>query len=158
MNTEILKITQQLKDVYDGEPWFGRSVKSLLADAKANVAFVKPNDQHSVLDLIWHMITWREFTIKSFRNDDEKEPQYFETNDWRKLDHNDKSLLEKGLQRLDKTQLELIEALQNQMDSRLDEIVPGKKYNFRNLLYGIVHHDIYHVGQIAYIIKLLHNK
>jgi len=104
------------------------------------------------------MITWREFTIKSLRNDDEKSRQYFEENDWRDLDHNDKSLLEKGLQRLDETQSELIDALQDQQDSRLNEIVPGKKYNFRKLLYGIIHHDIYHIGQVAYVVKLLQNK
>jgi len=158
MNTEIVQITQQLKDVYEGEPWFGRSVKSLLNDAKPNVSFEKPNDQHSILELLWHMITWREFTIKSLRNDDEKNPQYFEDNDWRKLDHNDSSLWEKGLQKLDETQSELIESLQHQVDKRLNEIVPGKKYNFKSLLYGIIHHDIYHIGQIAYVIKLLQNK
>ena len=156
MNVEIEQITQQIEDVYQGDPWFGRSVKSLLGDVTANISFEKPNNQHSILELLWHMITWREFTIKSLRNDEEKTPQYFEKNDWRDLDHNDKSLLEKGVQRLDETQSELIEALQHQQDSRLNEIVPGKKYNFRNLLYGIIHHDIYHIGQVAYVIKLLH--
>ena len=158
MNTEIVQITQQLQDVYDGDPWFGRSIKSLLKDANPDNSFEKPNDQHSILDLLWHMITWREFTINSLRNNDKKSLQYFEDNDWRKLDHNDRSLLEKGLQRLGETQSELIEALQYQHDSRLNEIVPGKKYNFRNLLYGIIHHDIYHIGQIAFVIKLLQNK
>ena len=158
MNTEIVQITQQLQDVYEGDPWFGRSIKSLLKDANPDCSFEKPNDQHSILDLLWHMITWREFTINSLRNDVKKSVQYFEDNDWRELDHNDRSLLEKGLQRLGETQSELIEALQYQQDNRLNEIVPGKKYNFRNLLYGIIHHDIYHIGQIAYVIKLLQNK
>jgi len=48
-----------------------------------------------------------------------------------------------------------VEVLQQQQDSLLIERVPERDYNFRKLLYGIVQHDIYHLGQIAYITKLL---
>ena len=34
MNTEIEKIMAPLQDAYNGDPWFGRSVKSLIADIK----------------------------------------------------------------------------------------------------------------------------
>lgn len=62
------------------------------------------------------------------------------------------------MQKLDEMQSELIDVLQKEKDNRLIEIVPGRKYNFRDLLYGIVQHDIYHIGQIAYLTKLLQNK
>jgi len=158
MNKEILQITAQLKNTFEGDPWFGRSVKSLLKDVNESTVFEKPNDQHSILELLWHMITWREFTINRLLNDKEKSLEYFEQNDWRYLDHKDKTLWTKGLQILDETQSELIEILQNEKDTRLNEIVPGRKYNFRDLFYGIVQHDIYHIGQIAYLIKLLQKK
>ncbi len=158
MNTQILQITEQLKVAYESDPWFGRSIKSLLNDVEQNTVFEKPNNQHSILDLLWHIITWREFTINALRNNNEKSPQYFEENNWRELDHNDQTLWERGLQRLDETQSELIEALQNQQDIILNEIVTGKKYNFRYLFSGIIQHDLYHIGQFAYIIKFLQNK
>lgn len=158
MNKEILQITAQLKNTFEGDPWFGRSIKSLLKDVNESIAFEKPNNQHSILELLWHMITWREFTINRLLNDKEKSLEYFEQNDWQDLDHKDQTLWTKGLKKLHKTQSELIEILQNEQDSRLDETVPDKKYNFRNLLYGIVQHDIYHIGQIAYISKLLKGK
>jgi|SRR5688500_10667635 len=158
MNTEVLQIAAQLKNTFEGDPWFGRSVKSLLNDVNESIAFEKPNSQHSILDLLWHMITWREFTINRLRNDKEKTLEYFEQNDWRDLNHNDKSLWREGLKTLDETQSELIELLQNENDNRLVEIVPGRKYNFKDLLYGIVQHDIYHIGQIAYLTKLLQKK
>ena len=155
MNTEILQITEQLKEAYEGEPWFGRSIKSLLKDVDENIAFEKPNGQHSILELVWHIVIWRAFTINRLRNDEKTNLQYFEENDWQQLNHNDKTLWKRGLKRLEETQSELIEILQKQQDNILNEIVPARKYNFRKLLYGIIQHDIYHIGQIAYITKLL---
>jgi hypothetical protein len=32
--------------------------------------------------------------------------------------------------------------------------VDERKYNFRKLLHGLIQHDIYHLGQIAYIKKI----
>ena len=32
MNKEILQISSLLKDSFSGDPWYGRSVKSLLKD------------------------------------------------------------------------------------------------------------------------------
>lgn len=132
MNTEILQITEQLKDAYDGDPWFGRSVKSLLKDVYENFAFEKPNDQHSILELLWHMILWREFTINRLRNDETKSLQYFEENDWQVLDHTDKTLWEKGLKKLGQTQSELIEVIQHQQDSILQQNVSGKNIVLEN--------------------------
>ena len=154
MNTEIIKIIALLKDEYNGDPWFGRSVKSLLNDVKEDYVFEKPNGQHSILELLWHMIIWREFTINSFK-EDKKSAEFFEENDWQNLDHNDKTLWEKALQRLDETQTELLETLLPQQDIILEQIVPGRNYNFKKLLYGIIAHDIYHMGQVAYVTKLL---
>ena len=155
MNTEILQIAKQLKDVYNGQPWYGKSVMSLLEETNKSIVFKRPNDQHSVLELLWHMILWREFTINRLRKDESISLKYFDDNDWRELDHNDTSGWEKGLQKIEDTQSELIEVLQQQKDDILLEIVSGREYNYRQLLYGIIHHDIYHLGQIAYVNKML---
>jgi uncharacterized damage-inducible protein DinB len=153
MNSEIQQIIFQLTDTYDGDPWFGKSAKKLLAEASDVKITEKTNEQHSILELLWHMITWREFTISRLEPVDGKDLNYFEENDWRELDHSDKSLWQKGLQMLDDTQLNLIYLLQQQNDNLLNEKVQGRTYNFRKLLYGIIQHDIYHLGQIAYIKK-----
>lgn len=157
MNTEIQKIIALLQDAYNGDPWFGRSVKSLIADVKEENVFEKPNDQHSILEMLWHMILWREFIINSF-GEDQKPPEYFEENDWRNLDHTDTTLWEKGWRRLDETQTQLIETLLLQQDSILETTVPGRNYIFKKMLYGIIAHDIYHVAQITYVNKMLQNK
>jgi uncharacterized damage-inducible protein DinB len=157
MNNELLSIANQFEDVYAGDPWFGKSVTSLLKEVDKSIVFDKPNGQHSILELLWHIVTWREFTISRLRPSD-KTVDFFEENDWRQLDHSNKALWEDGLQRLNETQKELAGLLSSEDDSILRQKVPQRDYDYKNLLYGIIHHDIYHLGQIAYINKLLTNK
>jgi uncharacterized damage-inducible protein DinB len=156
MNREILLLAEQIKETYEGDPWFGRNMKTLLAEVKDSMAFEMPNDQHSILELVWHMVTWREFIISRLRHE-ETDLRYFEVNDWRVLDHADKSLWHQGLQRLQETQQELAVLMQQQNDAILSQRVEGREYDFRKLLNGIIQHDIYHTGQIAYLTKLLKN-
>ena len=155
MNTEILKIAEQLKEAYEGDPWFGKNAKALLAEAEVVDVFETPNGQHSVLELLWHIITWRDFTLSRLRPAPVKNTTFYEQHDWRKLNTADKSLWHAGLKKLAAVHNELVEVLQQQQDSLLIEHVPERDYDFRKLLYGIVQHDIYHLGQIAYITKLL---
>ncbi len=155
MNKEIQNIISQLRDVYEGDPWYGKAVTKLFLEVNESGVFQKQHGQHSILELVWHMITWREFTIDRLRHSPQMQLEYFNKNDWRKLDHNDVTLWPQGLERLQETQNELLELLAHLDDSILEKQVPQHKYTFRKLLYGTIQHDIYHSGQIAYINKLL---
>lgn len=152
---EISRIIDQLRDAYEGEPWFGRPVKQILAEVDESIAFEKPYGQHSMLDLLWHMITWREFTVDRIQHSPQMQLDYFERNDWRQLDHQDRTLWQQGLERLQETQNQLLKLLETCTDDLLEQTVRERTYNFRKLLYGIIQHDIYHLGQIAYVRKML---
>ena len=144
-----------MEEVYEGEPWFGRSVKALLKEVDAKTALIKPSGQHSILELVWHMINWKEFTISRLDERQAQPMKYFEENDWRQLDHTDASLWTKGLKRFEELHHELVKLTKNLPEASLEKIVTERKYNFRQLLNGIIEHDIYHVGQVAFVRKLL---
>jgi len=154
MNHEMQNIINQLKDAYEGDPWFGRSIKKILPEIDINTALNKTGEQHSILELLYHMITWREFVISRLQPEHGKDIQYFEKKDWRDLDQADDFLWQKGIELLDATQQKLLQLLEKSGDSILDKTVDDRKYNFRFLLYGIIQHDIYHLGQIAYAKKM----
>jgi uncharacterized damage-inducible protein DinB len=158
MNKEIQYLVSQLQESYNGDPWFGRNAEKLLGEVTETLAFQKPNGQHSIAELVWHMVNWREFVISRFKKDETKDLHYFEANDWRQLDHSDRSLWQQSLHKLNETQELLINILQDQSDSSLDKTVEERTYNYRNLLNGIVQHDIYHLGQIAYLVKFLNQQ
>jgi uncharacterized damage-inducible protein DinB len=157
MQNELAFIRSQIVDAWSGSPWFGKSAKALLSEVNEEVAFQKPNDQHSALELLWHIITWREFVIDRLQHSPQMRMEYFDKNNWRPLDHADISLWNQGLERLSETQNELLALLDQKDDSILDKQVAERDYNFRYLLHGIVQHDAYHLGQIAYITKLKKN-
>jgi len=154
-NKEISNIINQLKDAYEGDPWFGRAAIKLLGEVDEKTAYEKPGGQHSSLELLWHMITWREFTIDRLQHSPQMQLAYFEEMDWRQLDHTDRALWKQGLERLQETQAQLLALLAQRTDEILEQTVRERTYTFRKLLYGIIQHDIYHLGQIAYIQKLL---
>lgn len=129
-----------------------------MGEINESIAFQKPNGQHSVVELLWHMVTWKEFTISRFHEDNEKMLHYFEKNDWRELAHSDESLWKEGLDIFEQLHNELIVVIQQLKDEILSRTVPERTYNYWKLLYGILEHDIYHIGQIVYMKKVLESK
>ena len=61
------------------------------------------------------------------------------------------------LKELEKSQKYLVALLEQFPETRLAETVPSltNKYTFYTLLHGLIHHDIYHAGQISLIKKVL---
>ena len=155
MNREVLLIAEQIKDAYEGNPWYGRNMKQLLSEIGETIAFEKPAGQHSILELLWHMIAWKEFIISRLRTDNDKPLHYFEERDWMQLDHSDKKLWKEGLKKFHELHTELVDIIWQQKDELLAQKVSERNYDFRKLLHGIVEHDIYHIGQVAYIVKML---
>jgi len=155
MRKEIDYIITTLHSVLDGEPWFGRSVMSLLQETDPAVVYKKPNENsHSLIEVLYHMNTWAEFTLKRLEKVEEKNLAGFEKLDWREIDPSEHTW-EKGIAQFKVTHDLIIELLETKDDDFLSGDVDYREYNFRFLLYGIIQHDIYHGGQIAYLNKLL---
>jgi uncharacterized damage-inducible protein DinB len=155
MNKQIQYIITTLQNVNSGEPWFGRSVYAILEEVDTSKAYIKPNNtEHSLIELLYHMLTWAAFILKSLENAGKDELTAIEQLDWREIDpavHN----WEKGLAEFKSVNEKIIQLLNTKDDEFLKEIVNQRKFNFRFMLNGLIHHHIYHLGQIAYVKKLL---
>jgi uncharacterized damage-inducible protein DinB len=155
-NDHIQHIIKLLQETCEGDPWHGRSLKALLSEVTPEMAVQKPNpDSHSIAELVYHIATWREFTISRLQPEDGKDSNYFESIDWRPLDPGKTQTWEEGLRLLDESQKRILSVLEEFNDSILAEMVAERKYKFKVLLYGLVQHEAYHAGQIAYAMKLL---
>lgn len=155
MRTEVERIIESMREVMDGQPWFGRPLFSLLNQVHPADVFKKPNQEgHSLIELVYHMITWAEFTLHRVQGFKEPDMANAESQDWRVIDPLEHTW-SKGLELLREYHDEIIEILQHKDDSFLDQKVDFRDYNFRFLLNGLIQHDIYHLGQIAYVTKWL---
>ena len=154
MNNELKMYAAQLNENFSGEPWFGRNIQAILKEINEEIANQKPNGQHSILELLYHMINWRLFTINRLEKSTAT-VKSFEENDWQVLDHQDISLWQKGIEQLNDTQERLLNLINTMKDEDLQSPVHERDYENRTLINGIIQHDIYHLGQIAYIKKML---
>lgn len=153
MRKEIDYIVTILRSVLEGEPWYGKSVMKVLQDVDVSKVYQKPNENsHSLIELLYHMNTWAEFTLKRLEKDEEKDIEVFEALDWREIVPKEHSWA-KGVAQFKVTHDLIIELLGTKDDKFLSEEVAYREYNFRFLLHGIIQHDIYHIGQIAYLMK-----
>ena len=152
---EIQSIIRNLENTLDGDPWYGRPVYAILREVDSSIAYKKPTPgSHSLIDLLYHMLTWAEFTLKRIEKDDINDLAAFEKLDWRE---NDPKLhdWDEGLAAFIAAHQQIIALLHTKKDTFLDEIVDYRQYDFRYLLNGLIQHNIYHLGQVAYLKKLL---
>ena len=151
MQTEIFAIVRNIETVMDGEPWYGRAIYKLLGEVDPATASIKPDkESHSCLELLYHMITWADFTLKRILKAKEDKSDEL---DWRTIipgKHN----WEDGLSEYIAIHQEIIARLRTLDDDFLKEKVDFRPYNFRFLLNGLIQHNISHAGQIAYLNKM----
>lgn len=78
-----------------------------------------------------------------------------ESFDWKRIDVGENTVWESLLKKLEKNQSEILNMLENKDDDFLDMHVPGKNYNMQFLIEGALQHDIYHLGQISLLNKII---
>jgi len=155
MNKEVQSITRNLQNVLDGTPWFGRPVYTILNEIHPVMVYTKPGgNSHSLVDHLYHIITWAEFTVKRIEKEPETDMEGFEQLDWRLIDPHVHTWAN-ALQQFKTAHDRILGLLKDKDDSFLKEKVDYRDYNFRFLLNGLIQHDIYHLAQIAYVKKLL---
>ena len=155
MNKEIQILISNLQDVLTGQPWYGKPVFILLQEVDQTKVYHKPNgDSHSLIDLLYHMVTWAEFAQHRIEKKPIPDMAAFDALDWRKIDPATHTW-QNGSSALQAAHNSIIAHLQIRKDIFLEEIVDYRKYNFRSMLNGLIQHNIYHLGQIAYVNKLL---
>src|SRR5829696_4828410 len=133
MKNEIQSIIHRIKNVNSGDPWFGRAAYEILEEVDPKKASKRPNGrEHSLLDLLYHMITWADFTLTRIQKDKINDMSFFENLDWRNIDPVVNSW-EKGLSEFKSIHENIIAELEAKDDAFLEEKVDYRKYNFRFL-------------------------
>ena len=150
MKTETEKIISLLKRTFDRGAWHGPSVKESLKDVDAAHAMKRLANTHSVIELVAHMTSWRKYVINRIQGNNSftvtDEMNFPKREDWTNV-----------LKELDDTQDELLALIADFSVYKLSELVPvsEQNYTYNTLLNGIIHHDVYHVGQIMLIRRAL---
>lgn len=153
-NTECIRIADQLTRAFEGEAWHGPALKELLSDVTGEEAAARPVAAgHSIWELVLHIEVWAHVSAEAIRG--VPMPKIVNTpRDWPPAAEGDAAWTE-AKNNLFRTGAELAQAMRGFADSRFQEIVPGRSYDFYRLFHGIVQHSLYHGGQIAILKKAL---
>ncbi len=148
MATEIERIVRMVEKTFDKQPWFGNSILETLSGINPGTSNLRHGTTHSIIELILHMTFWRLYVTKRLQGDNS-----FRITD--ELNFPKPESWESAIDNLKVSQQALVEALKTFPEARLGDLVPESpyKYTFYTLIHGIIQHDIYHLGQIAYIKK-----
>ena len=161
MKTNLNSLIFQLKETKSGKPWIGSSFDRKLSTLNNEEFFRRPlPNLHSVAELISHLTIWRKETVLKIKTGEgsitDKDPL-----NWQDLESlkivGRKKLMEDFDQSLD----DIIDLLQDKNDDFLDQCYYDTDfkdtYPYSFVLLGMLHHDLYHLGQIGIIVKFLND-
>jgi hypothetical protein len=155
MNSESLRIADQLRRAFTGDPWHGSPLIELLAGLTAEQARSRPlRPVHSVWELVLHVDVYLRVALDASRG--VAMPKLYGTEgDWPVLRDDSSAAWIAAQDSLFQNAERLAQAMERFDDAKLQDTVPGRQYDFYYLFHGIVQHSLYHGGQIAMLKKAL---
>ena len=149
--SENERIVEQLKQVHEGEAWHGPSVCEAIDGVDATGAASRPiRAAHSIWEIVHHV----RVTDEGVRAHLTGQPTAEEP-DWPTLDDTGDSAWRTAVAKLKDSQRALRDAVARLPEARLSDAVPGKSHSYWYELLGLMHHDLYHAGQIALLKRAL---
>lgn len=153
--TQIDDIIKQLNDLHDGDLWLDETFAKKFEQINETDAFTRPlHDMHSPTQLISHLIVWRRVVMGRLKGTvirlELDDPSNWKTNEelrfvgWEALK-----------EELYQSKQEIIDILSSKDDTYLVSISSEYGKEFRYFLQGLIHHDLYHMGQLGICVKYL---
>lgn len=143
-----------LHRVIEGDPWHGSSTAALLDDVTAAEAAIRAvPGGHSIWELVLHMTGWAHEVHARLRGRPAQEP---DGGDWPDPGPVDAARWKAAVSELLATHRRLAEAVRSTSGEALDEPVIDRRepalgtgLSKALTLHGLVHHTVYHSGQIT---------
>lgn len=161
-NILIQDIIRQLRDVEAADLWIDENFAKKFSQVNPVSAFIRPVEgMHSIAELVSHLTEWR-LEVLNRLDGNKRGLEMSDRANWRGNDE----LQQKGwpivVQEFYDAQKRVIALLEDKDDQYLDTPYPHADpdfpYNFKYLLTGLIHHDLYHMGQMGITVKYLDQK
>lgn len=143
---EVKFLRDQIKTTFKGDSWHGPNLVNTLAGIDHTRAMRRPlGERHTIWELTDHISFWMEMVWKSVRDHAPLNPE--KRSDWPAMGATEKDWRQ-SVKRLEAAVNMALDALLDWSNEDLWEMVPGENYTFKQMLHGMLHHNLYHAGQI----------
>lgn len=162
MRVLIQELINQLHEVQDQNLWMGQNYAKKLDYINEDNAFIRPfPNLHSVAEVLSHLTIWRNETLLKIKSGKGSITEDSEEN-WLP----NEKLMKRGWKEIREQYQNSLLAITALLDDKDDGFLKEKYYDtdfkdyyeYRFVLNGMLHHDIYHLGQLGIIIKFLKEK
>ncbi|WP_162618496.1 DinB family protein [Pedobacter yulinensis] len=151
------QITNELKKAYQGEPWHGDSLLSIIARCSAHKVFSHPvPGAHSVAEIVLHLTAWTREIISRLSGHAAGEPAM---GDWPVAQEQTESYWNGLVQDLKNSNEELLritgrmQAEEWLQPAGVHAAEAGGEITCFALVNGLIQHHAYHAGQISLLCK-----
>jgi hypothetical protein len=144
---EVKLLYDQIDTTFRGKSWHGPNMIQVLEGVPVEKARLRPlPGRHCIWELVNHMNYWLLVALREMNGEEVPRPEGVE--DWPPIGVNADEW-QASVADLENTVNTLLNSLMSFSATKLEEKVPGKSYTYRSLLHGVLHHNLYHMGQIA---------
>lgn len=157
MKSRISSYREQFNQIFSGNPWIDESFHKKLDNlSDVQVFFESPGHNHSVAEVVSHITEWRREIIRRLNyNSSERMLTVQSVNNWIPLQQLKETGWDQLYAALRESQQEINNLLDDKDDIFLDELLAGTEFNKEYFVAGLLHHDVYHLGQIGLILKFV---
>lgn len=149
-------LLDQMEGLLDGQLWYGTTILTKLEQISPKESITPPLEGvHCIQQILLHMDTWRGLFLSRLEGNQEVEIMVDSADDWVPLEQCEASKWQTVVKKFQANYQRMLEVLRSLDDDRLDQQAGNAEYSLRFMAEGILHHDIYHLGQIAIVHKML---
>lgn len=161
MRGELTGLIQQYTLIHQGRPWMGRNFQSTIEDMPSELVFTQvPTGAPAIAQQLDHITFWRLQAIEKLHGKVATKKDQDPAN-WRSIEELKRIGWKTVVADYQQALEEYLRILRAQKDSFLDSTYYDPDFEgefaFRFLLQGVLHHDIYHLGQIRQLITMFSN-
>ncbi len=154
------KLGHELEKVLSGDPWYGNPVYQIIEQVSFEAAFEKtPGAVHTIAAIVLHMLAWTEEVMDRMNGMTAGVPS---SGDWPPTGAPDEQKWQNYVNDLKLVNVNLLGLIQNFPEEKWNEPVNDEKdrelgggVTYEELVNGLIHHHIYHSGQIAILNRII---
>jgi uncharacterized damage-inducible protein DinB len=141
-------LIDQIQATYSGNAWHGSNIIDTLKD----IDYIEARnrviaERHTIWELVDHMAVWLEVPTKILLEKKDYHDLPYEIN-WKPMGNTQEDW-ENTVKRLERAIDNIISVIADTPRAIFDEKVLDRKFTYRTMLNGALHHNLYHLGQIA---------
>jgi uncharacterized damage-inducible protein DinB len=155
--TTTEKLIHELAKVHSGHPWYGSPVYNILDKVTFESAYERVGHAHTIAEIILHMLSWTEEVMDRLN---EKPASMPVSGNWPEVGDPDEQKWAMWIEDLKLVNVNLVRVIrdfpeENWGNPIIDERGDQPVTTNEELVYGFIQHQIYHIGQIALLNRII---